>query len=978
MKLKLLRWLLPAIVPAALMFGAASPALAVSYNCDGPINPVPSNPSGSVEIEVTSGDCVIDHDVTAQGQIQITVKNGGSLDAQNLKSVTGAIFLISDAGNIKAKNVIAGTVIQIKAGLTGGSETSTIDVENVISNTTDVATNANIMLQSWGPIKTKNIQANGENGTTQRSGGVQIDANMSGANNLLTIGGSGGIDGVIDTRSVVGGGTQLQRVESGIRITNGTANSTGGITLTAMNKLLVKNTGSRSGQIELNARKGTITLPSGVLDVSEQNGSGAGFIFLLANKVAAPSGATLRANQATTTTGYNHQVVIAAETIQFASGLTITADGNGASASLPATVYVVPQGGVTSISNDNLNSLLWTRTFTGTFFSFPGSVTFDGGGSAPLTLSANGNFSQIIVTGYPIRFDTGNLTVRSRGNGVKNEIVMGFGDDSDFDHTKGISFLSSSTSTLTFTTNGVNPGDKGGYIQIQSDLIAVKGMQHTFTADGATTGASDGGQVIFVGHFFDRSPSGTVLISADASLNGSGNARTDEPFGAVYFWFSGTQAAAFGTENNQIKVTANGGKTGGSAGLITIGSSNIEVRTTEAFTAFARGGNGNGGDLRLFGTLQMSPENGITRKDVFKLAGRGTGEGGKFKAFYQPDSIFDFLKAISINGGTNLSVGGKDGRINFNAVTCQQFRYGTAYPKGYWNCINPDSPQARDEIPVSVLASYRGPVRSRLRDNNTAIFTFANSLDFMDFTLQAIPTEAGGFTYGFRDLNVDPVDGSIYVSVFQTGTLGAKNGSTVSYDDNQYTEASAHEIAHGIDAATTRQSQRVPYLDYAERDLANLDYVVIGSDQASSTERLPCKRTPMPGGGFYPGKAPFVDVIDLTSGLAVCNSDGTVHSNWAGLRNFQILKDLEIIWDPTALGGPWVEGYAQTSAFRKVGALGVRPMMDKVYQNGHFACAKAFANAVHNGDFSGPATAPDLCGTEVPQWYRSLLGLPPQ
>ncbi len=981
MKLKLLRWLLPAIVPAALMFGAASPAHAVSYNCDGPINPVPTNPSGSVEITVTSGDCVIDHDVTAGGEIRITVQNG-SLDAKNLTSVGGAIFLITEGGNVKAETVKSATTIYVTAGLNSGPSSASIELEDVIANTSDVeSTNANIMLRAQGAINTKNIRNNGTQlAASKRSGAIQIDVNMSGANNPFTIGGAGGIDGTIDTRSQNGGGIQSQRVESGIRITNGTANSTGGITVVSMANIKVRNQTSRSGQIELNARKGILSLPSGILDASEQGPNGAGLIYLFAKTISTQDGTIVRANQATSSPSNVHQVMIAAETIQYQglSGLAITANGGGLSSSLSSEVYVLPQGAVNSTSNNTLLNLLWTRPFVGNFFEFLGEVHFEGGSNAKLLIGADGNFSRVAITGYPVTFTGQNITLQSRGNGLRNDVLIGYGVSSVFTQTKGISFFDGGTGNLTINVNGLESGNKGGLIQLQTDVMFLDGAQHKFQAQGSSAGDADGGQIIAVGTQFRLRQTATATMAADAALNGSGNAKTDGN-GAVAIFLNGTTSipkVSLGTEPGLLKITANGGKTGGNGGFVNIGAQAIDVVSTDSVSAVARGTDGDGGMVTLAGNITLYPVSGKTVEDVIKATGHGTGKGGKITAFYQLQNRFDFLKAFKVNGGANLAIGGLDGYIEFNFEACQQVRFGSTFPKSYWDCVNPLSPGAREQIPVSAMASHKPVVRNLLRDNNTAIFTFPDLNSYVTFSgwgifgTDGLPPEAGGFTATFRLVPADP-EGFTYVNVFQQGTLGTT--ATQSYDDGMYKEAAAHEVGHAIDVALNLPSKQSPYRPYVLRDFINLDYVILGADASSSTPRFPCKATPNPAGGNF-GAAPFKGIKDLSTGAYICTgptgTGNNPNSAYAGMSNTDILFAIDGIWNPTNPNNvQWLEGYAQTSAYRLVGSLGVRPMNDGVYDKGFFTCVKSWATATHNGQFSGPSPSPGDCATTVPAWY---------
>jgi len=940
MKLKLLRWLLPAIVPAALMLGAASSAHAVSYECDGPINPVPTNVSGSVEINVT-GDCTIDHDVTATGQIQINV-TGGKLDARQLISVDQAIKLSTNTGLIKARKISAGTTVEIFAGDDNASSAASIEVNDVISNTKDVENiNANIILKAQGFIKTKDIKANGTLGaTSKKSGGIQIDANMAGDNALLTVGGAGGIDGIIDTRSKLGGGTELQRVGSGIRITNGTLNSTGGITVTDLSKLRVRNTESRSGQVELNANKGTLTLPSGELNVSEQSNKGAGFIFLLAQKIVTGDGTRLLANQGGATPGYVHQVIIAAQTIEYqgAGGLSIEVDGKGAFSTLPATIYVVPQGGIKSESTTNIANLLWTRTFNGTFFSYPGEVHFNGGANSPLVLRAHGDNSQIVVTGYPVKFNGGNVTISSRGDGIKNEVILGYGNNASFNGSPGVTF--DNTGTVLLTAKGLNNANRGGLVQVQTDLLKFKATSTLFQADANDNGNADGGRVIVIANAFNQDSGGTATFTADAASNALGNGRTDG-LGAVYVVINAV--LQMGDQPGQLKITSTGGGSGGNGGKVAITAQKIVTNSERSINASASGGNGDGGEIVLTGILEIA---NITVENI-RAKGLGNGSGGRLMAVYQ--TLFDLNKRINVEGGNSLPINGKDGYLDLNGIRCQKWKLNNNPVKSYWNCVNPDSPQSIDSVPHSVITGLNGAVKSLLDGRNFQLYFFSEQSAYNTFYRDNIVAGAGGVTSEF------PSPGSVYSAVFASGTIGEDENAYPTYNSDQLMEVTAHEVGHAMDLIFGKQHVTPTYRLYVRRDLVNLDYDNIPARHL----RAPCSTNgtaPFDGATFYDG----------SSRQQICTG-GNLNSSLAGLSNSQILLEMDFgFWGDAVSGGDPYDPNAQSFAFQVVGAKGARPSTDQVFANGYFACIRAWADFVKVGNSSAPGGG--SCGVDEP-WY---------
>lgn len=954
MKLKLLRWLIPAIVPAALMFGAASPASATSYQCDGPIDPVPTNVMGSVEINVT-GDCVIDHDVTATGQIQINI-TGGKLDARQLISINEAVKLSTNTGFIKARKISAGTTVEIYAGDDNASSSATIEVNDVISNTKDVENiNANIILKARGTIKTKDIKANGTAGAgSKKSGGVQIDANLAGDNVLFTVGGAGGIDGSIDTRSKIGGGTESQRVGSGIRITNGKANSTGGITVTDLSKLRVRNSESRSGQIELNANKGTLTLPSGDLNVSEQSNYGAGFIFLLAQKIVTGDGTRLLANQNDLLTPGNvHQVVIAAQTIEYqgAGGLSIEVDGNGAFSTLPATIYVLPQGAIKSDTTDSISNLLWTRTFNGTFFSYPGEVHFNGGEDSPLVLRAHGDNSQIVVTGYPVRFNGGNVTISSRGDGIKNEVILGYGNNQQFNGSPGVTF--DNTGTVLLTTKGLRSATRGGLVQVQTDLLKLNATNTIFRADANNDGNADGGRIIVIANAYNQTELSSALFSADAASGGMGNGRTDG-LGAVYVVINA--ALNLGDEPGKLKLTSVGGGNGGNGGKVTVVAQSIAAFTQRSINASASGGNGNGGEIDLTGILTFQNEN----KQTLRAVGHGEGEGGKLKAFYF--TPFDINYFINVDGGDSLAFPGKDGNLNLNLVECQQWRISNSFPKSYWNCAHPQSPETTDEAPIAEVNSLPSTVISDLQQKDFKLYVTSDSTQYVTFFRVNFPINGvGGGTYKLK---------YIYTAVFRQ--VIDTNGVPRSPDTNQIKETTAHEVGHAMDLIKSEKSADGAYNKFAQRDFYNLDYLNDSATQGGAIPRDPCIAS-----GTTP--APFAGVIDESTQQPFCDGNGVIAEKYRPggvlMRNSEIIKTAIPHIMQGSLGNRR-ELFAQTFAYQGYASaissqLWFNYTSDGVFNNQHFLCTNSWATSVLNGSSTPPSTAG--CSNSVPNWYSTLV-----
>lgn len=972
MKLKLLRWLLPAIVPAALMFGAASPAHAVSYNCDGPINPVPANPPGSVEIELNNGeDCVIDHDVVAQGSISIKAF-GGKITTEKLTSVNGNVTLYSANKKIKTKKISAGTVVKIQTGINGGTTASAIDVGDIVSNTLNtqsVTENGNIYLQAWGPISTKDIKTTGTLGPqSKRSGAVQIDAFMGGSSTLFTIGmaSDNGINGTIDTRSLDGGGFDTGLVESGIRITNGTTESTGGITVTAMNNIKVRNSNSRSGQIELNAWKGTLTLPGGELDVSEQNAKGAGFIFLLGKTLVTQDNTKIKANQADGSAGKWHQVVIAAETIQFQGdgGLVISADGNGITESQTAAVYVTPQGGVTSTSIGDVNNLHWTRTFTNGFFKHPGAVHFVGSPTTPLILSANGNNSQVAITGYPLTFTAGDLTIRARGSNIKHEVVMGY-----FGTATGNEGITFNTKKVLVTTQAkkTQSGD-GGDIQVQTPgIIALNAQDHEFNASGPDSGSDgNGGTIYFAGLETNLSEQGAkAKFFADASESGGGNAQLMRNGRKAILFFHGNSDIRIASQ--AFRFSADGGLTSGDAGAIEITSfeGKVVVKNSEGIlSASARSPSGKGGDIKI---SSLSVKLDITEnipgllRPIRAEGGTDNGAGGKVDIVTAkgPDSNtpINLDASIKVDSGPNAnelgvfhgSVTMNDSPIVLNTpIVCTRYKNNTdPYPNSYWYCgVQP----TKSLLVMNTIRGMFVPSLEKLDDYDAPVFVFASIQDYNAFLDDDKVTEIPGVR-GFT--LIDEEQKKIVVLEAQ----GTPGGGGYQLDADSLIQFTArHEAGHVLDLQFSSEVGR-SFVSLPGGDLTQSYDSKLEHDFRNLTFEAPGYINLKPACG--PG-AIFEGQIDpRTTSQQICPLQGDL----VGKNNREILETLFpyfLLKKPDDQGNiRWFDTWPEQTATYSGPAGDKR--IEYYFQN-YFPCSKKYVDALlSTGVLADSSTYPAEC-----------------
>ncbi len=819
MKLKLLRWLLPVIIPAALMFSAAAPAQATQYNCDGPINPVPTHVNGDADVS-SEGDCIIDHSITATGAITF--------------NVTGSLFvtgnLTAQGGNI-GMNVLNDIVIQGTGNITSGTTVYMKSVNGLInvigrvkSNTLQVANSqGNVLIQAAGKVATGDIITSGNAGpASPLTGSIQIDANMSGANVPFVIGGSGGdngINGKIDTRSTSGGLTGPINTKGGIRITNGTDNSTGGIVVSNSTSILVRNSASKSGWIILNALKGKITL-QGNLNASGIGDNMAGNIILLADTVEADDGTVITASQTDAAPASGHQVAISAKFVTYSGtgGLKILADGNGIDQVV--SVYLLPYDNLRPISTDSVINLIWSFEAKHPIGEYDAELNLSGSGTAPIIVSANGDNTEIFVSAYPIKVTGGDATFRTRGKENHN-ITMGY-----FGGFLAKNGLLLENTGRTVLNASATDGGKGGKINVLVDYATFKSELVSIRADGPDTGDGDGGKIFLNATGLDMVVS-RAIVSADAAEQGTGNADPED----AIFLHSTQTGFSLGTQTGQIQVLARGGGTDGNGGKVFVDGTSISANSKRSIDVSARAGNGNGGEIVVGGSLKRLRVNNDNVQTI-KGIGMGTGTGGRLTA-YHISPPFDITKTIDLDGGTMLQIGGKDGFMQLNDVQCQKWKLKNNFPKSYWNCVNPNAPDAMDEVPINTVHALNNAARIKLRDKHYQLYYFPDAAAYNTFYADNVGTFIGGLTFEFKT-----VDGSLVSSIFSQGPDEANN--IVTWDSNQLSEVTAHETGHAMDIVYNNYTQSPSFVSYVLRDLVNLDYAIVGTDRNSSTARPAC------------------------------------------------------------------------------------------------------------------------------------------
>lgn len=853
--------------------------------------------------------------------------------------------------DLDAKNIVKTNAITSGSHIRVNSTDENINITSTVDSNLDDTSGGNILLTANKSIFTRSINTHGNT----KAGSVRIVANKGGANTLFIVGTTAttnGVKGTITTNTVNGGGTNPSGFTFGISIQNGgTAMSAGGITVVAMGNLKVAASNSKAGTIILDAKNGTLTLPSGTMNANAASGKQAGSIVLMAKTVNTASGTILSATQTSAAPGSGHSISIAAETLNLTgpTGLKIQTNGKGATG-FPALASLGPQGSTLVYSDDySVFYPYWQLdNFAATSTVKPLTVA----GAAPLTMTSNGDESQVLASGHPLKFSNSALTLQSRGK-LNHRVDVVF-DGAD-DGSTNIMF-DSTLSNVTLDANGV--GGAGGKVRVYGDKIDLNATVFNITAIGPVTGNGNGGELYFRSNAATLNPASKVSFKADAATVGTGNAivgATDNlstPKAIIFF--PGSVSVDIGTGNGQYSFSANGGMAGGNAGTIHVSSLPVRIMTADAITASAPGaaGNGNGGEI-FFNSRIASFDPAATMSAV----GKGTGKGGKFTANHQILDL-DILQFVKVDGGTTVPTTQLNGSIRLNGIWCRQWKLtgGQAWPKTHWVCTdqsdNPSVPAALslDTAPADAAKSVAfDNLRARLaNENNKAeIFVFAGNAGFNSFWFETLPSNAGGLTFKSSLGST-----RIYVNPWQSGSKGDPD-NTQPFVYNEVREVAAHELGHAVDRSFagvgTLPSRDGLYNTFVIRDTNTLDY----ADAAfNAVRRLPCTLTPNPAGGNFPGQIPFAGVVDTVTGQNVCVggqlNNALILGGWPpNTFNSQVLTTLEAsLWVPDPVTRPaWVEVHAQSFGYGAVGNQGGKPFSNKLLDNGYFPCLKSWATS---------------------------------
>jgi len=771
----------------------------------------------------------------------------------------------------------------------------------------------------------------------------------------FVIGGTGNPNGINGNITLAGHGGDQTHYSGAVYVTNGPpGGDTGGIQVKSpSNLLLTSGDGVKNVVLILNAQNGALLMKGGTYNLSGTGAIGGGQILLMAKTVDFDATSTLTTSQASTAGGFDHQIIVSAETVTYTGNLTIKSDGLGLAA-LPATVVLYSQNALSINDGDgsNASSLVINTSLSGNNLS-----ALNVHGSGNLTMTANGDWAQAELQGYPI--DVTGAAVTLQSNGKDNHYIYVY-NGGNTGGSNGLTF--GGTGKVILDANAApGTGTKGGTLIVDVNN-AILNADVDFKASGPATGNGDGGTATITANSVTLSSTKKVSIAADAAAAGSGNAVLGDP-GVLAFapppmaivFKPGNTNLVIGTDNGQFSLSARGGSTSGSGGTIfvqpTVGQT-FSLQTAGALDASARNGNGDGGYIYLSDEVIAIDPNAKAQ-----AIGKGNGKGGRFETNHHQMDI-DILQLVSVDGGDGAGPTVKYGEIYLNGRGCRQFKLSSSWPKTYWVCTDTkdDEPRKPKDVAPSQIAldAAFASLQGKFGDatHQVSIFVFAKPSEFNTFFWEVLDPTAGGLTF-----RIPSNSKYIYANIMQEGSKGLDE--TLPYSSDEMKEVTGHELGHAIDIifGVTSDSTSAQYKAWVNQDLNTLDF----ADTANLVKRLPCSKTPINPNdlskGYYPGQIPFANVPDrLHANIPMC-ANGNLNNNWdPDSFNSGVMQLLEAsllnVYFPNnnpPIDRRWIELHAQVFGFSTAGSLGARPVMGAVLQNGYFPCARAWAAAEKAG-----------------------------
>ena len=766
------------------------------------------------------------------GGLALYSQNGGNIHV--VGSITGgtgsAVSIISDIGGTGTitvdSSITAGFVdmqangnIQVTGAINSQTVGSHVDIKTRAAGGTIkldgnvTAPGQVVQLVAFGNISTKTIDTSSTN-TGIYQNDVRIIANKAatGAIPAFVIGGTGnsnGVNGSIIANTATSDNQYPHSTRHNVAIVNGGSSATGGITIVNGTNISVASTTSRAGCILIDAKNGPFTLQAGALSTNGAAGQSAGCIAITADTMTIGSNGTMSAND-DGTKGYNHYVSVAARQLGVTGTVNLQADGKGVSTSFPGSVQLGAKGSLTiTIPEDYFTAIPGpTRTEVAT------QLTVNGSGS--LVLRANGAINRVSVVAKPIAFsNTGTLTITA--NGASPNLVRINNPGSNTNVT-GLSFTGGNVTIRSDGVSGVGDAS-GGYVEIFGDQMTLNANTHTFSANGPSTGNGNGGRFYFASSAATLKSTGKVTVTANAASAGTGNAilgdvTTGDPK-AIQF-FPGAVSVDVGTASGvgQYSFSAKGGSTDGNGGTIYMGATAMTLKTANAINAAALAGNGNGGEIYLNNYITVDAAATVS------AIGKGTGEGGKFRAFYFNATALNVNKHIKVAGGNTLPSANSNGTIKINNVSCQNWKTNlTPYPKTYWNCVDANR---QTGIPMATAvgnleSALKTHLSNRPAPNPTVeIYVMPRVNDFYDFLGQ---TGGGNRVYGIGN---NPVRIAAAFTTVNLSTGGTQSAVADSGSASIVEGAMIHEIGHHLDYIWGNLSTVAPFTTHRNTDLTRL------------------------------------------------------------------------------------------------------------------------------------------------------------
>jgi hypothetical protein len=472
-----------------------------------------------------------------------------------------------------------------------------------------------VILNSDGTIQAGTIDNNGAQGSHD----IRLFPNQGGGSDQFVVGTSG-TNGVTALHSgFVGSGWPNVTIKNG---------GSGGIKVdgSAIDVLSTGGSGDKSGDIVLDAGDGPITL-KGHLNADAPSGGIGGIIILKGDSISTTDGAQITANDAGS--AQVHYISIAANSIDYTGGLTVSATGEGGAilfapkGSQPVTIPTDPTSLVEAGSADPQQHGLTVNST-------------DGG---TLAVETEGPNSGVFMNGTALDFTGGPVNITAPKANVQISYVGGPTNATSLNFGGG---------AVTIDTSTTDSGATAGNITINADVIDTPASTVSLIA----TGAGNGGQINVT------ATNGTLpLGTASGTINMVANGGSADGNGGLVFIQAHDITAA--DTSNAVQAQPTG--TNGSGGLIFVFGSSLTFDGSSSSLSTNGVGTGDGGFIWLNSLSSLSIGTG-SAGDVALSANSTGGNGGTIEV----DS-FDGLTVDSANLDVSSGTEGNGGSITLKA-----------------------------------------------------------------------------------------------------------------------------------------------------------------------------------------------------------------------------------------------------------------------------------------------------------------------